>query len=118
MGSQGLKTSEFALGVLVVLCATVLLGIDKIDSEAWKWAVTSVSGAYVLGRSLVKAADSSGTAKVADFKADLNTLAATPPVSAVLPPPSMSYEELATLLNSTRAELDALRVDLSAPKDP
>lgn len=111
MGSQGLKTSEFALGVLVVLCATVLLGIDKIDSEAWKWAVTSVSGAYVLGRSLVKVADSSGTAKVADFKADLNTLAASPPPTVVAPP--MELGEVSTLLQSTRAELEALRADLA-----
>lgn len=70
------KSTEFLMGVLVVVCSTVLLALDKVDQDTWKWAATTVGGAYIIGRSAVKTVGSTATAKLADFKADLSTLAA------------------------------------------
>lgn len=80
LNKQSVLSTEFLFAVVALVCATVLLATSTIDQETWKWVLTTVGGAYVLGRSAVKAVASGGSAQVANLKADLNTLAAaTPP---------------------------------------
>jgi hypothetical protein len=53
--TDGWKSSEFWLQVAVIACATLLLAMDKINSEMWAIVAGVNGGAYVLGRSFVKA---------------------------------------------------------------
>ena len=72
---EGIKTTEFLFAALVVVCATVLLVTDDITEDTWKWAITTVGGAYILGRSFVKGTANNAEGKVASFKSDLAIMA-------------------------------------------
>lgn len=50
----GWVTSEFALAALTVICATVLLGLDKNIDGAWATAVGAATAAYSLSRGVAK----------------------------------------------------------------
>ena len=36
----------FSLAVAVVICATVLFAMSKLDQTAWQWSVTTAIGCY------------------------------------------------------------------------
>ena len=50
----GYTTSEFALAVVVVLCASVLCGLGKIDADAWSLVAGGSSAGYAISRGLAK----------------------------------------------------------------
>ena len=50
----GIRTTEFALSVLVLVAATALLFAGKLDADAWKWAVGLVAAGYSVSRGLAK----------------------------------------------------------------
>lgn len=52
--SAGYRTTEFWLSAVVVIAATVLLAIDKIDPEAWMAVATGSAVGYPIGRGLAK----------------------------------------------------------------
>lgn len=51
---SGYMTSEFALSVLVILAASILLFTKNIQAEDWKWAVSIVGSGYAISRGLAK----------------------------------------------------------------
>lgn len=51
----GFQTSEFLLSAIVIICATILLGFDKISSTEWSTMVGGVTGAYAIARTVQKA---------------------------------------------------------------
>jgi len=76
---SNLLSTEFLFSIAALICATVLLITDDISEDTWKWVLTTVGAAYVLGRSAVKAVATGAEARVAAFKSDLATLAAATP---------------------------------------
>ena len=50
----GWLTSEFLLAATVVICATILLALDKDISGAWASAVGAATAAYSLSRGAAK----------------------------------------------------------------
>lgn len=52
--TAGWLTSEFALAALVVVCATVLLALDKNLDGAWASAVGAATAGYSLSRGAAK----------------------------------------------------------------
>jgi len=50
----GTRTTEFWLALAALLCASVLLGLDKIDATVWVAVAAGVSGFYSVGRGLAK----------------------------------------------------------------
>lgn len=49
-----MKSSEFYLTVLILIAASVLLGIDKIDQQTWALAVGIQGAGYAVSRGLAK----------------------------------------------------------------
>lgn len=50
----GLQTSEFILAVVVLICATVLIALDKLDGTEFTTLAGIASGAYSLSRGVAK----------------------------------------------------------------
>jgi len=50
----GWRTTEFALALAVLSCATVLIGLGKLDATAWGVAAGAVSAGYSHGRGKAK----------------------------------------------------------------
>lgn len=53
---DGIYTSEFWLTLAVLICATLLVGLDKIDQNTWGVAVGLQGGGYAVARGLAKRA--------------------------------------------------------------
>lgn len=53
---NGFLTSEFALTALLILCATILISLDKlsIDSLVSLWPLFTSASAYSISRGLAK----------------------------------------------------------------
>lgn len=51
---NGLATTEFWLTLAVLVAASVLLGLGKIDADQWMLVAGGSSGAYALARGLAK----------------------------------------------------------------
>ena len=45
---------KFILSVVILLCNFILFYFGKLDQETWKWIVTTIFGAYVIGNSITK----------------------------------------------------------------
>lgn len=110
----GYLTTEFLFGVLVVVCATVLLALDDIDQDSWKWAVTTVGGAYILSRGLVKGTANTATAKLADFKSDLAAYSANEALIAATTEPAQPT----SVTNVAVVSSDPGAVDTSVSEQP
>lgn len=50
----GLRTTEFALSALIVVCATILLALRRITPTDWTGLVGAVGAAYGVVRTVVK----------------------------------------------------------------
>lgn len=50
----GWLTSEFMLAALTILCASVLVGLDKDIETSWAIAVGAATSAYSLSRGAAK----------------------------------------------------------------
>lgn len=50
----GLQTTEFWLTAVVVICATVLCALGKLDATAWTGATGATSAGYAISRGLAK----------------------------------------------------------------
>lgn len=51
---RGISTTEFWLALAANVAATVLLAIGRITPETWMGVIAGTSGAYAIGRSIVK----------------------------------------------------------------
>lgn len=110
----GLQSTEFWLCVAVVTCATALLLADHVGEHTWRWVVTGVGGAYVIGRSVVKAAGSRGTSNVTVVQ-DVQVPPADP-VEPVVEEPKTAAEGMDRIrqaLEKNAQALSALSGDLS-----
>lgn len=56
----GWQTTEFWLSLATLLCATVLIGLDKIDASVWAAAAGVSSVGYALSRGLAKGGPGTG----------------------------------------------------------
>lgn len=54
--TDGMKTSEFWITILIILCATGSLFFDKIDSQIWVTCLGFSGGGYAISRGLAKKA--------------------------------------------------------------
>lgn len=50
----GIRSTEFVMAALVLIAATVLVALGKLDPTAWAASVGVTSGAYSLGRGKAK----------------------------------------------------------------
>jgi hypothetical protein len=58
----GVYTTEFWLSVLIVLCATVLLALDKVGADQWMIVAGANGVGYSLARGLSKVNPPKGVA--------------------------------------------------------
>lgn len=61
MTKAGTSTTEFWMSIAIVLTATVLTAIGKLDSNSWGMIVGGLAGVYTMGRSLAKTKPDGGT---------------------------------------------------------
>ena len=54
MLKSGIHTTEFWLALVVTVCATVLVAIDKIEPSTWQQLVLGVAGLYTGARTVAK----------------------------------------------------------------
>jgi hypothetical protein len=54
IAKPGLRTTEFWLTLAVIVAASVLLALGKIDQAAWLTAAGVSSGGYAISRGLAK----------------------------------------------------------------
>lgn len=60
MMTEGMKTTEFWLAVVVMVCATVLAFAGHISDAQWMQVMSIVVGAYAVGRGLAKRGNAPG----------------------------------------------------------
>lgn len=53
-GRPGVRTSEFWLSAGVIVCATVLVALGRLDADMWALVSIGGSGAYGVSRGLAK----------------------------------------------------------------
>ena len=54
MLKPGMYTSEFWISLAVIVTATFLNALDKLDSSTWATIVGGLAGVYTIGRSVTK----------------------------------------------------------------
>lgn len=52
--TEGTRTSEFWIAVLVIVAATGLVFTGSLDADNWQWAVGLVASGYAISRGLAK----------------------------------------------------------------
>lgn len=52
--TDGTRTSEFWISILVLVAATVLVAIGKLEADQWMIVATGSAGAYAISRGLAK----------------------------------------------------------------
>lgn len=50
----GYKTTEFAVAMAIILCATLLMALSSITEPLWGELTKFVGGAYIVSRGLSK----------------------------------------------------------------